>query len=286
MAEPTVGQVRTETGELVDYINAGGEKRLLTWRPTPKGHPTFGALPTWEQHAADEGLPPIRFADLKPWRSVRTDVPILDQNGRGACVTHSAAANVMLARAAAGYTFVDLCPWWLYCQVNRGVDAGSNLGDAVQVLTAKGIPPRGIVPERSVRIDRATDVKAVEQAGRFKVAKVARITGGFEQACVAAFLGYGVSFDLCAGLGFDVNSDGVCRVCLGFNNHEVLAGEEFALIGGKPYIGGRNSWGTQWGVQGRCYWQPAHLDRSQETIAIRFVDPDPQDPDAPGKCPV
>lgn len=285
MAERSYGQTRTASGHTVDYLYAGGEKRLLTWLPTPKTHGLFAALPTWEQHAADEGLPDISFGKLPFWNTPRTDVPIIDQNGRGACVAHAAVSAVMLARAAAGYSFVDLCPWWLYCRVNRGVDAGANLGDAVQVLSEVGVPPRGIVPEKSYRIDPAIDDKAAAQAGRFKVAKVARITGGFEEACVAAFLGYGISFDLCAGVGFDTDANGVVPFLRGTNNHEVLAGESLVQIQGYPYLGGRNSWGTSWGMAGRCYWQPQHLDRSYETVAVRFVDPDPQDPDAPGKCP-
>jgi len=195
------------------------------------------------------------------------------------CLPHAWTTAMMLARAVSGAGFTKLSPWFLYSLINGGRDAGSNAGDAYQALTTTGICPDALVPYATIR-PAGYNADAKTAAARFKIQTAYQIQG-FEQAVIAAALGYGITFDLHAGMGFDVDSSGICAYCYGLgNNHEVFAGEQYALINGKPYIGGRNSWGTQWGVQGRCYWQPKHLDNSDETYAVTLVSADPQDPNA------
>jgi hypothetical protein len=278
MAEKSTGFVRMEDGNDLPYVEQDGEKRILARLPTPKGHAVF-SVPTWDEGVASGELPDIPFKDVKPFSRVRTDVPILDQDGRGACLPHAWSEAVMISRAVSGAPFVKLSPWFLYTLINGGRDAGSNAGDAYEALTSIGISPDADVPYATIR-PRGYNQAAMTSAGRFKL-RIAFQIKGFEQAVIAASLGYAVPFDLCAGAGFDVDSDGICRVLRGFNNHEVLAGEEYRIVKGRPYIGGRNSWGTRWGVEGRCLWQPAHLDGSQETYAVEAVAEDPQDGDLP-----
>ena len=257
-----------------ETVEHSGDTRVLSWLPTPTDHPFHvSALPTWES----TGLPTLALKDIPPFKRHWDSVPILDQNGKGACLPHAWTAATMIARAISGAPYVPLSPWFLYSLINHGQDSGSNAGDACQALTETGICAADLVPYGTIG-PAGYNEAAKTAAARFKLRPDGAVSiQGFEQAVSAAYYGWCVCFDLCAGGGFDVDSDGVCAFLGGGNNHEVMAGEEFAMIGGQPRIGGRNSWGTRWGVNGRCLWTPQHLDGSQETYAVRFVIDDPQD---------
>jgi len=280
MATPRTGFARTDDGHEFPYLDAGGEKRLLARLPTPQDHKIRTLIPTWDQGVSAGTLPPVQFKDIKPFKHIRDDVPILDQDGKGACLPHAWTSATMISRAISGAAFTKLSPWFLYSLINGGWDAGSNAGDALQALTETGICPDSDVPYATIR-PKGYNAAAMKAASRFKLRTAYKIEG-FEQAVIAASLGYAITFDLHAGMGFDVDSDGICAYLrLGGNNHEVMAGEEYVTINGKPYIGGRNSWGEQWGVKGRCYWQPNHLDHSEETYAVAFTTDDPSDSNMP-----
>ena len=83
------------------------ERRYLASLRTPDDHKMM-ALPGLE---AATGIVPLTrdqiTAHLFERRS--TEVPILDQNGQGACVAYAHAAAVMLLRASSGAPYVPLC---------------------------------------------------------------------------------------------------------------------------------------------------------------------------------
>ncbi len=261
-------------------IQHGGHTRILNWRPTPKGHPMM-ALPGWES----TGLPSLKLSDIPEFDRRRMTVPILDQDGKGACLPHAFASAMMIARETSGAPYVPLSPWFLYTLIDNGVDKGSNAGDAIAALTKYGICENDKVPYGSVGLTAYPDA-LMANAARFKL----RVDGcvkiaGFEQAVCAAYFDWCVCFDLQAGNGFDADSDGVVPYLGPDTNHEPLAGERYKLIDGQPRLGGRNSWGTTWGDKGFCYWTPEHLDNAQEMYALKFVVDDPQDPEMPPAIP-
>ncbi len=275
MPQPTEGFAKLDAIELPYVDTPDGHRRWLAALPTPDGH-LMKALPTW----AGAGFPTIPRSDWRlfsrPWASV----PMLDQDGRGACLPHAWAEAVMIARAISGAPHVDLSPWFLYSLINGGSDDGSNAGDALQALTTTGIAPVSDVPYGIIR-PAGYSQAAMKAAARFKLTDAVAING-FDQAVSAALMGWTVCFDCQAGGGFDVDRDGVCAYLGRRTNHEVMAGEAVArLASGQYVLGGRNSWGTSWGMLGRCYWTEDHLNNSQETYAVRFVADDPQDPDMP-----
>lgn len=232
-------------------------------------------LPGW----SSTGLPTLKLSEIPEFDRTQSSVPILDQNGKGACLPHAYSEAVMIARAISGAPFIKLSPWFLYSLINRGMDQGANAGDAIEALLTIGIATDESVPYGTIRpAGYSQQAKTIAQ--RFKLRDAVKIEG-FEQAVSAVYFNWAVCFDLQAGPGFDTNQDGICKYLGPGNNHEVLAADKFKLINGKPYLGGRNSWGTRWGQNGHCYWSPNHLDGSNETYAVRFIQDDPQDNDLP-----
>jgi hypothetical protein len=199
------------------FVDPQGETRLLAAFPTPRDHMMF-SLPTWEQ----AGFPTIPRSDWRAFDERQKSIPILDQDGKGACLPHGFATACMSAVLKSGAKFVELCPWFLYTLINRGMDAGSNAGDAIQALTTTGIAPKGIVPYGTIR-PKGYNSTAMAAASRFKLLDAVQIKG-FDQAVSAILLGFDVTLDVCAGPGFDTNSEGVCRYLMGPNNHEVFMG--------------------------------------------------------------
>lgn len=277
-----------------------GQRRLLLALTTPKDHPVGAMVTKFE----DSDLPTMTIVQIESsiqdlaqqaaanaarieGRSVTkamadavpeidrvlSEVPIIDQSQEGACLPHAFASAMMLAKAEAGDAFLDLDPWFLYSLINGGVDQGSAAGDAVQALMQVGICPRGIVPYGTIAPAGYSNA-AVIAAQKCKLRTAIEIKG-YEQALTAILYGWSVAFDVRAGNLFVPDSNGVCRFLPGPTNHEVLACEQIKGFNGVYCIGGRNSWGTSWGLNGRTYWQPRHLDRSDTAYAIKLVSGDP-----------
>lgn len=264
------------------YIDQGGHRRILAALPTPSNHQYTIKPHTWAQGVAAGDLPDIKISDILPFKNIRHDVPILDQGSQAACLPHAWVTAFMIARAVSGAPPLPLSPWFLYTLINHDEDSGSNAGEAYNALMNIGVCPDNLVPHGTIRPYGYSD-QAKDCASRFRLRKAFRIHG-FEQAVIAASLGYGITFDIHVGDNLTVNSDGVARYEKGETNHEVFAGEGYVIINGKPYLDGRNSWGTTWGVHGRCYWQESHLNDSQETYALEAVYDDPQDTEMPAPC--
>lgn len=284
MAERTEGWDKPSPDspeELPYVITPDGEKRFLAALPTPSDH-IMRALPTYEGAGFDmiprSAWPTHQFS--RRW----TVVPILDQNGRGACLPHSWARRCMLARVRSGAPFVKFSPWFLYTLINGGVDAGSNAGDALQALKTTGICHWESVPYLTIR-PRGYSQAAMSEAAQNKLGDAVRITS-FEEAVSAAYFGWDICFDVYAGSFFNTDSRGIVPRRRGPNNHEVGAGEEFKLLpDGTPLIGGDNSWGTQWGMNGFCYYLEDTINDSQETYAVRWMAQDPTDSEMPPAAP-
>lgn len=256
------------------------ERRYLASLRTPDDHPMMSA-PYWLDANPDiTPIPKARWRDYA-FERYHGEVPILDQDGKGACEAFSWATQMMLAIVRAGEPYVALSPWHLYSLINGGRDAGSNAGDAVQALIDHGIAEASLVPGQPIRPAGINDA-AVASALNHRMGPAYRIPAKsgddtVGQVLTAIVMGWNVSVDVQAGGGYNTNGDGVIGFLGGFTNHAQTVGEGLSFdANGSPLFNNRNSWGVAWGVKGCGKLTTRHILASQEIWVCRRVLVDPR----------
>lgn len=252
------------------------ERRWLTALPTPADHAMM-ALPTWQEAT---GIEPIARAE---WPSLvferrHTEVPILDQNGHGACVGYASTGIAMLLRAAAKMTFVLLSADSLYTLINHGRDMGAYGGDAIQAMQETGIAPAELVSGRPILKRQVSDT-AWAEAPRFRLRPDSAIPlKSFDEVVTAVYMGWKILFDVQAGGRYNTGPDGTIAYLGRMTNHEQMGGEGLRMVNGKMQFLVRNSWNTVWGQDGFGWGTEQHIAGSNSTWALRWMLPDPKDP--------
>lgn len=261
-------------------VNGVAHRRYLTALPTPASHKVM-ALAPWSQAT---GIAPIPRADWpkRAFQRIHTEVPILDQDGQGACVAYAATAAAMLLRVRGGETYTPLSPNFLYTLINGGRDAGANGGDAADTLVSTGVCTAASIVGRPLR-PAGVNSAAMAEAARFKLGAVAPISS-IAEAVTAVVMGWQLIFDVEAGGAYTTDSGGVIRYLGSRTNHEQTAGEGLKMLpDGQVAFLNRNSWNTVWGggggLPGGFGWiQEKHIGASNTTLALQWMIGDPQDP--------
>jgi hypothetical protein len=263
---------------MADIIIAGGEPRICNRQVTP--HEVRRRFVPFS--AANPVIPRSKWLNF-PAR-VRPNVPILDQDGRGACVGHGSCTALMLARDIAGGTFQLLSPCFIYAQINGGIDEGANLGDAANSIQSKGACLMTEFPEPNY-LARNIPASAYITALRFKVLDIYALAS-FDESVSASALGFAVFDSIQCGNDFsDLDSDGVPPLSRGMGNH-CIANDDFEVkqVNGRWLLRKRNSWAASWGLNG-LFWETEEHVTAQgsywEGYAIRVATIDPQDPILP-----
>lgn len=260
-------------------VNGVLERRLLTALPTPRDHAIM-ALPGWE---AATGITPIPRAD---WPNIcfenkHTSVPILDQNGHGACVGYAATSIAMILCDRMGFTYELLSADFLYTLINGGFDAGANGGDAIQKMQEVGIAPARLVPGRPIRpAGYSAEARTAAAAYRLRLDGAIPL-GTFDEVVTAVRFGWQILFDVQASGAYNTGPDGTVRYCGRFTNHEQSAGEGLRMVNGDMQVLGRNSWNTVWGQDGFGWYQRSHFENSNATFAVKYMNSNPNDPRNP-----
>jgi hypothetical protein len=261
--------------EAMEAIYSGGDWRILGSRPTPEG--TRATFPTYRA-----GKNPVIPRDQ--WVAVnrpRTEVPILDQDGRGSCVGQGAATAMMLARSIADLAHQPLSAPYIYALINGGQDNGAIPGDAARLIMQRGVCLLPEFPE-SKYLASQIPASAHETALRFRALEVYRCMN-FDEAVSAFLVGFSLFDTVCCGPQFNnLSAEGVPPVTRGPGNHCVSWGDELRRsVAGKWISQRRNSWGYNWGVDG-CYYQAEEHCTQQgqyyECWAIKDVADDPEGP--------
>lgn len=262
-------------------VNGKVERRYLTALPTPAGHKMMLA-PGWEGATGLNVIPRAKWAALQ-FERVHKEIPILDQNGHGACVGYAATGIAELLRARAGMTYVPLSADFLYTLINGGRDMGANGGDAIQAMIETGIAPASLVPGRPIR-PAGYSTEARSAATAFRLRKDGSIPlQSFDEVVTAVAMGWQILFDVQAGSRYTTTSDGTVTYLGRFTNHEQQAGEGLRLVNGQMQVLGRNSWNTVWGQSGFGWYTEQHFAASNSTFAVKYMASDPADP---GNLPV
>lgn len=193
---------------------------------------------------------------------------IKNQHNHGSCNGFAGAAALTRARIRRGLPRVDLSGAYLYSLINGGRDNGSMLDDGMEAVLSRGIATEATVKWNQIYPTQYDKGKADAEASQYK---------GFE--CYAVRLSES-SWSPFAGLwtalamGFDcvvavhvgsrftaVNSDGIAGADAGPGNHAVMC-DGLAEINGKLYGTGVNSWGTEFGQDGRMQLGEAHFGQT------------------------
>ena len=91
-------------------------------------------------------VPPNDWEEFDVRRNPNYPIQVKDQDGKGACNGHATATAMELARYFNGQPHVALSGWFPYALLCNGVDRGSSIGEALGVVTKRGLSPESDVP--------------------------------------------------------------------------------------------------------------------------------------------
>lgn len=259
---------------------AGGEVRVLGHNP-PKfkrnvSSSSFGSIPLIPEKDW------VEF-DLTDDPSFAANIKVKDQNGKGACNGHAAATSLEIARYLAGQTPVDLSPWFVYAILCNGWDSGSNIGDALKLLSTQGTCLFGSVPYATIN-PRSLSKASYTEAENYKI-EIGEPALSFAELMSLTQIRTPFNYSIRVGSSFNnLDAEGCPPVSSGAGNHAVCGGiGAKRMKNGKWKIKWQNSWTTQWGLGGFAWFHEGHIARQSyfEAYGVRAAIDTPGDPTNP-----
>lgn len=188
-----------------------------------------------------------------------------------------------------GGKFVKLSPCYVYSLVNDGRDQGAMLYRVMEKIQTVGTCLETTVGPDVWHPSQYDQKAAKAEAARFKALECYAIRprdfATRDDMWRGLFTALCRSFKLCvaiqAGRNFDrIDDEGICGVDNGRGNHAVHV-DGIAMASEGDIVGtSENTWGVQWGRQGRMLLTTEHFEDTigtHEFYAIRSVQPDPMD---------
>lgn len=181
---------------------------------------------------------------------------IKNQGRRGSCNAYATASALERARDFRGKPRVELGPEFLYAMINGGRDSGSLLEDGREYATNMGIPPKSMVPYESF-LKNQQSREAYDNAGRFKVLESYAIHSEEELASALALNFVGVIATHVTNNFMRLDGEEISGDTNGPGNHAECVDDVAFTANGNYKFDLPNSWGLQFGNQGRSYvtWQ-------------------------------
>lgn len=210
---------------------------------------------------------------------------IRSQGNRGSCNGYAGAKATERARALRGLDHIPLSGEGLYAQINGGRDNGSGLQRGMEALVQNGVPPESMVKHQEYRWSNISS-EAKDACKRFRISEPFGVDT-WQELCSGLAIGFvGVVAVHATNAWSRLDSNGVAGTSHGVGNHSVLV-DDVTFIEGDPVIDMANSWGTNWGWEGRCYltWEK-HLKKTVNyhdfyLIPTTWDDPDADNPPVP-----
>ena len=135
------------------------EKRVLG--SIPSDPRLVAALPPYTGEVLPE-------SEIKAFNDNNPDIPIKDQNGRTACNGFATANLIENTRDIQGQQFVLLSGWYPYAILCNGMDRGSNILQAYNLVGKIGCAPDEHVAYGTINPNRLTK-EAHDSAIRFRL---------------------------------------------------------------------------------------------------------------------
>jgi hypothetical protein len=184
------------------------------------------------------------------WKPIKLDAfvqGVKDQDGIGACNCFDTCSIVEIVRAMQGLPHVELSPGYLYGNINGGVDEGSTLEDAMHWMMEHGTCSVSTVPALDWK---SRPEAAAGEAQKYRVLEVL-VCPTFDHMASALQSGFVVSSGLLWYNNYNPDGDGwLPQRGRGQAGGHAVARTSLVQKGGVWGLGGPNSWGTVWGVQG------------------------------------
>jgi len=226
----------------------------------------------------DWGFGSLRDEDVKPFECLDYDLMTVDQGQIGSCTNGASKSAAHKLRYKAGEPFIELSGTWAYIHCNRGRDEGASISEVVQYIAADGLCTNQACPQNVWSSRQVVDAdKAKQESVRFKYAEVYRCQN-FRDALEAVSRGFEVVGAVMVGSSFNHvdRNTWLCGLDRGPGNHAIHMSYGIRVIGGKPALICRNSWGDNWpwqGARGFFCLDQARFDcvSYQECMAIRYM---------------
>jgi hypothetical protein len=215
--------------------------------------------------------------DLDFRRDADIQAPVLNQGGTSACVGFASATAFALAwqlqhhnAEAAGLRF---SPWFVYGNINGGVDEGSSVGEALDSLHTVGICRNDEVPEGTL-FNTAFSSGAFDTAKGFRIEQ-AILCPSFDEIATAIQLTSPVVIAIHPGQGFqDCRFPGILpdrTGAVGSLGHAMCA-LGLKLIDNEWHLLVQNSYSEIWGDVGFGYMPESYFPASENlSWAIKAV---------------
>ena len=192
------------------------------------------------------------------------------------CNGHAAATSLELARYVEGLDYVELSAWFIYSILCNGIDMGSSIGSALQLIQDQGCCPDTEVPYATIN-PRKLSAQAHTDAARFKATIAGALTSP-EAVMTAVQRRIPINASICVGARFNnVDSNGIAPEGWGWDNHAIAHWGGAKKVNGVWYVKFINSWTAQWGING-CAWRRLDTCRggSFEAYGVLAVMFDPE----------
>lgn len=206
-------------------------------------------------------------------RQMFGDKWILNQGRRGSCNGYACAGSLSRVVWIAGRGFVTLSGEFVYSFINDGVDRGSLLSDGMKFLMENGACRKELV-EHETYLKRDISSEAVKDAKNYLAHECLEVESDLECADAIANNFILVVAVHASNSYMRLDHNGIAGESNSVGNHSVTV-DDCVWDGDQFVYDQPNSWGLNWGENGRCRltWNK-HLRKTtqyHQFFAIRGV---------------